>query len=123
MAVGIRQRQKEGDNPKPTRYFSNKQEKAVAKVVGGRQTPNSGATPFNPGDITTKKFLFECKTKISPSSSISIKKEWLQKINQEAIFVGKPYSGLIFSFGPDESNYVILQEDVFYELLHLIENL
>lgn len=29
---------------KPTRWYSNKQEKKVAKAVGGRQTANSGAT-------------------------------------------------------------------------------
>lgn len=31
---------------KSTRYFSNKQEKHVAKSLKGRQTANSGATPF-----------------------------------------------------------------------------
>lgn len=29
-----------------TRYYSNKQEKSVAKAVGGRKTANSGATAF-----------------------------------------------------------------------------
>ena len=33
------------DKKKPTRYFSDKQEKAVAKAIGGKQTANSGATP------------------------------------------------------------------------------
>lgn len=27
-----------------TRYYSDKQEKAIAKAVGGKQTANSGAT-------------------------------------------------------------------------------
>lgn len=31
---------------KTAREVSTKQEKAIAKVVGGRRTPNSGATPF-----------------------------------------------------------------------------
>lgn len=31
---------------RPTRFYSNKQEKQVAKAVGGRKTANSGATPF-----------------------------------------------------------------------------
>ena len=80
MAIGVRQRFKEGENPKPTRHFSSRQEKTVAKAVGGRQTPNSGATPFAKGDVLTKGangFLLECKTKTSPSESISIKKEKL----------------------------------------------
>lgn len=29
---------------RPTRFYSNKQEKKVAKAVGGKQTANSGAT-------------------------------------------------------------------------------
>ena len=32
-------------NKSSTRYFSSKQEKAVAKAVGGKKTANSGATP------------------------------------------------------------------------------
>lgn len=32
---------------RPTRWYSTKQEKQVAKVVGGRKTPNSGATKFD----------------------------------------------------------------------------
>ena len=79
MAIGVRQRVKEGEAPKPTRFYSSKQEKTVAKAIGGRQTANSGATPWQKGDVTTKGangFLIECKTKTSASESISIKKEW-----------------------------------------------
>lgn len=32
---------------KPTRFYSNRQEKSVAKAVSGKQTANSGATPFD----------------------------------------------------------------------------
>lgn len=31
---------------RPTRFYSSRQEKAVAKAVGGKQTSNSGATDF-----------------------------------------------------------------------------
>ena len=34
-------------NKQCNRYFSNKQEKHVAKAVGGKQTANSGATMFS----------------------------------------------------------------------------
>lgn len=30
-----------------TRYYSNRQEKKVAKAIGGKQTANSGATAFS----------------------------------------------------------------------------
>jgi hypothetical protein len=33
--------------------------------------------------------LIECKTKTSPSNSISIKKEWIEKNKQEMVFMGK----------------------------------
>ena len=36
-------------NKSSTRYFSNKQEKHIAKELGGKQTANSGATPFYKG--------------------------------------------------------------------------
>lgn len=31
---------------RPTHFYSNKQEKKVAKTVGGKQVANSGATSF-----------------------------------------------------------------------------
>jgi hypothetical protein len=46
--------------------------------------------------------LIECKTKMTPSQQVSIKKEWLEKNSNEAVFMGKKYSALAFNFGPDE---------------------
>lgn len=60
---------------KATRYFSDKQEKAVASACGGRQTKNSGATLFQKSDVLLEDFTIECKTKTTNSESISIKKE------------------------------------------------
>ena len=81
--------------------------------MGGRQTANSGATPFQKGDILTNNMLLECKTKTSPSESISIKKEWLVKNESERVFMGKKYSAIAFNFGPDENNYYIIDEFLF----------
>ena len=36
---------------KPTRFYSNKQEKKVAKTLGGKKVANSGATAFHKGDV------------------------------------------------------------------------
>lgn len=74
MAFGIKERKKE-EEKKPTRFYSTKQEKKVAKELNGDRTYNSGATPFQKGDVIIDKFLIECKTKTSSSKSISIKKE------------------------------------------------
>ena len=101
---------------KPTRYYSTKQEKAVAENLNGKRQPNSGATMFAKSDVVLEDFSIECKTKTKPSDSISIKKEWLTKINEEALFTGKKYGALIFNFG-DCSNYVIIDEGTFKTLL------
>jgi len=105
---------------KPTRYFSKRQEDAVAKSVGGRTTPNSGATMFAPGDVSNDKYLIECKTKMKKSKSISIQEDWLVKLKEEAIFAGKEHEALFFNFGPDEPNYVIISEDLFNMLNNTI---
>mgnify|MGYP003299143215 CR=1 FL=1 len=44
-------------------------------------------------------------------------KEWLEKNTQEAVFMGKPYSAIVFNFGPDEENHYIIDEYLFQELL------
>lgn len=125
MAIGVKERNKDGEK-KPTRYYSARQEKAVAKSVGGKQTANSGATMFQKGDITTsgeESFLLECKTKTSKSDSISFKKEWIEKNKQEAAFMGKPHQAVVFNFGPGEENYYVIEEYLFRELLkHLDHN-
>ena len=112
------------NKPKPTRAYSSKQEKQVAKNLGGKQTKNSGATMFGgKGDVLLEDWSLECKTKTSDSCSMSIKKEWLEKINKESLFDNKKYWALIFNFGPtDNKNYVIIEENTFKELLDYERN-
>ncbi len=123
MIIGTKQRTKENEQPKPTRYYSKKQEDAVAKAVGGRRSKNSGATMFDKSDVSTNKFNLECKTKTSHSDSISIKKEWFEKNKQEAMFMNKPYSAVVFNFGPDEENHYIIDEYLFQFLLDKLNEL
>ena len=113
MALLNTQHPKTDKGQKPTRYYSSKQERAVAKLTGGAQVKNSGATPFQKGDVTADKVLIECKVHTQSKDSMSIKKDWLEKNAKEALFMGKPYSVLAFSFGPDEKNYYILDEYTF----------
>ena len=68
---------------KPTRFYSNRQEKAVAKAVGGKQVSNSGATAFSKGDVRTADWLIECKTCTTEKKSFSIKKEGLERIKKK----------------------------------------
>ena len=104
---------------KPPRYYSNRQEKAVAKEIGGKQTKNSGATLFQKSDVYTDLFNLECKTKTTNSDSISIKREWFEKQIRENIQMGKKYSAIVFNFGPDapyNENHYIIDEYLFLAL-------
>ena len=108
-------------NRKSTRYYSSRQEKQVAKSLGGHTVANSGASTFVAGDVNTDLFLIECKTCIEDKQSFSIKKEWLEKNKEEAFAVGKDYSALAFNFGPNSKNYFVIDEKLFKLLNHYLE--
>ena len=121
MAIGHKERFKEGQKPTPTRVYSKKQETTIAKATGGQCTPNSGATIWSKGDVLTEQFLLEAKTKTTHSGSIKINKEWFEKNKQEMAFMGKPYSAIVFNFGPEEENHYIIDEYLFLELLEYLK--
>lgn len=123
MVIGTAKRNKEGAKPLPTRHYSTLQEEAVAKAIGGKRTPNSGATTWVKSDVLSDKFAIECKTKTSASESISIKKDWFTKQKQEAAFMGKPYSAVVFNFGPDQENHYIIDEYLFQFLKDKLDEL
>lgn len=103
---------------KPTRFYSSRQEKAVAKSLNGKQVANSGATHFNKGDVTIGEVcLVECKTCTSEQKSFTIKREWLDKNAEEAFAMGKSYSALAFDFGSG-TNYYVVNEKIFKEWLN-----
>ena len=110
-----------GEVRKPTRFFSKKQESTVAEELGGKRQPNSGATQFAKGDVLLDKFVVECKTKTTHCDSISIKKEWIDKVSKEALNEGKPYSAVAFNFGPSEDNYFIIDKYLFEQLLESLQ--
>lgn len=68
---------------------SRRQEDRVAKGLGGRRQPASGALPIPSlkGDIQEDSFLIEAKR--TNAKSLSVKAEWLMKIEAEAEAVGK----------------------------------
>lgn len=107
---------------RPTRFYSSRQEKKVAKAVGGKQVSNSGATAFNKGDVTSDNFLIECKTCVEDKKSFSIKQDWLEKNKEEAFEMGKDYSALAFNFGPSSENYYVIDERLFKRLKEVLES-
>lgn len=74
-----------------TKEFSKKQEKMIAKELGGYPVGLSGAGAANPGDVRTYEWLVECKTHTSPDHSILFDLDVWKKIQQEAFgFQRKP---------------------------------
>lgn len=106
---------------RPTRYYSNKQEKQIAKAIGGKQVVNSGAPRFVAGDIITDDWLIEAKTKTSESKSFTIKREWLDKNKEEAFAMNKSYNALAFNFGEDTPNYYVVDEKTFKRAMQLFK--
>ena len=121
MAIGIAQKESANKKALATRIYSKNQEHKVAQKINGTLTPNSGATPWIKGDILTEDFVIECKTKIKPSQSITIKKEWIEKNKQEALFMGKEHQAIAFNFGPDEENHYIIDEYLFKTLIEYLQ--
>ena len=121
LGGGMRKREREGDKPTPTRVFSKKQEDQIANALGGSRQPNSGATAWAKGDVKTEQFLIEAKTKTKSSDSITIHKDWFQKNKEEAVFMGKPYTALVFNFGPNEENHYVIDEDLFQTLVEYLK--
>lgn len=105
---------------KPNRFYSKRQENKVAKITevdNGKREPNSGATLFRKGDVKTDSLLIECKTLTKPQKSHTIKREWLDKIREEAFSRGKQLSALAFDFGDNGTQFFILQDNDFQNLL------
>lgn len=108
------------NNKNATRYYSSRQEKRIAKAIGGKVTANSGASKFTAGDVKTDLWLIEAKTKTTESKSFSIKKEWLEKNKEEAFAMNKSYNALCFDFG-DDLRYYVIDEKTFKLLNELLE--
>lgn len=110
------------NNKNSTRYYSSRQEKKVAKKLGGKQVANSGASTFVAGDVTTDDWLIECKTKTKDCSSFIIKEDWLIKNEEEAFAMGKNNSALCFDFGPSANKrYYVISERLFETLKNYLE--
>lgn len=110
-----------------TRAKSSQQEKRIAKAMGGKQVIGSGSTPFLKGDVIAGNLFIEAKTKMEPSKSISVKKEWLEKARAQAIATRKSDYTVAISFGDPKEYYIIedtLMEELFKsrEVLYQIES-
>jgi hypothetical protein len=66
------------------KFFSDRQEKMIAKYLGWKQVVGSGSRPFSPGDVNTYQFIGECKTHDTEKTTISFLKSHWKKICNEA---------------------------------------
>ena len=108
---------------RPTKYYSDKQERAVAKALGGKQVGGSGASLRSLGDVRVgDKILIECKTSTSEKNSYSVKRAVLEKIRKEAVEMRRYYSILAFNFGPETEKYYVIDENTVRFLIDAINN-
>lgn len=107
-------------NKNATRFYSSRQEKAIAKSLGGKVNSNSGATDFIKGDIQVENILIEAKTCMEPKESFSIKKKWLTTLKEEMYAMNKDYRALCFDFGDNKDRYYIIDENTFKEFIDKI---
>ena len=66
---------------------SQRQEKRLAKDLGGKTQKGSGSKDFHKGDVKSPELLVEAKR--TDKDSLSVKKEWLVKIFNESVSYGK----------------------------------
>lgn len=91
---------------------SIKQEKKLAKDIGAKRTPQSGAMDTSPSDMIKGNFIIESKA--TKGKSISVREEWLSTLKYTPMHLGK-IPTLILDF-LKRSRYVIMSEDDFKKL-------
>ena len=94
--------------------------------MGAFQQANSGAGTFAKGDVCNRSasMLFECKTTTSNKESVSIKRDWLEKVEEERKSKRLDNSCVVINFGPDapyNKNYYIINERLMKFLIDKLE--
>lgn len=101
--------------------YSASQESDIARLLGGRVQSNSGGTRFGGGDVQTSEFFIEAKTPTKEQTSFSIKKEWIDKMSEQAFEQGKHQYALAFRFAPDGDDYFVINSRLMRELVSYLE--
>lgn len=110
---------------KPTKYYSELQEKHVAKELNGKKTPASGAAMFTAGDVVIPNtMIIECKTTTKDDiKSFSIKMDWLEQNEKERMDLMLPNSALALSFDPSgQNNYYLINEKLMKKLVDILRS-
>lgn len=98
-------------------------EKQLAKRMGGRLQPGSGALAGAKGDVKVEaKLSLLMENKSTSGATFSMKQEWLHKVYQEALETSR-VPALSFQFTNEAGNsekrdrWVCIPESVFQELI------
>lgn len=97
-----------------------KSEDRLARRLGMRQTPASGAMDGAKGDMRQRDWLLEAKS--TTSATMKLDYAWLCKVSGEAAMIGK-HPALAVTFTDQtgrelrDGKWVLISEDVFKELL------
>ena len=110
------------DEPKNNVKKSKKHELRLAEKLEGKREPRSGANTFSKWvnrsvgrDITTPKFLVEHK--FTEAASISLKKEWLDKIKEASTGAMKePVLIVTFETNKKIEDWAVIPLDLFKRL-------
>ena len=105
----------------PGKDYSASQENDIARLLGGRVQSNSGGTRFGGGDVHTDTFFIEAKTPTKEQTSFSVKKEWIEKLREQAFEQGKNHCALAFRFDPDGEDYFVIDSRLMKELVNYFE--
>jgi hypothetical protein len=101
------------------REISDRQERRIARMVGGRRTPNSGAG-WDKGDVKAPGARLECKS--TSKLQFPLKRRELEKIEGEALGDEIPVLAVEFRdpvVPGRKSQYMVVPEGWFNYLLDL----
>ena len=102
-----------------TKKFSNMQEKRIAKKLGGKTQPASGALPIASLKSDVKvtnsedwKVLISAKTSMVKNHqvgkrSFTLKKEWLEEVKHQAFEGGYDFGVVSISFDNRQDFYIL----------------
>jgi hypothetical protein len=114
------------DSWKELEQYVADQLNAVPYTPEARRQLRSGGIWFLPGDIDDEILIPECKERDEVTSSgeksFSIKKEWIEKVYEEARLVDK-FPALVFRFKNDDKAYFIDDFAVLADMVQMIKML
>lgn len=90
---------------------SQKQERRVAEIIGGRTTPGSGNTWSRKNDVRTDDLSLELK--VTSKKQFTLKAAELEQGEKNAVIDGRRFA---FGIEMNRRNWIVISEDDFLEL-------